>query len=155
MYRWWVFLHVAGAVGFLFSHGVASAITFRLRRVRDPKAVGALIELSRSTVIPFYGSMLLLLGAGVVAGFLGSWWARGWIWTALILLVVTGVVMFALTKSFYGRVYRAAEMEAAGERPIPGQDLHVLLASRRPWLIAILGYGALIVIVWLMVLKPF
>lgn len=155
MYRWWVFLHITGAIGFALSHGVATAITFRLRRVREPEAVGALIELSRSTVIPFYSSMLFLLGAGVVAGFLGSWWGQAWIWTALILLVVTSIVMFALTKSFYGRIYRAAEMEAAGERPIPGQDLHILLASRRPWVIALVGYGALIVIVWLMVLKPF
>jgi uncharacterized membrane protein len=155
MYQWWVFLHIIGAVGFLLSHGVATAITFRLRKERDPAAVSAMIQLSRSTVIPFYASTLVLLTAGIVAGFIGNWWGRAWIWTALIVLVVTSFAMFALTKSFYGRVYRAAEMEAAGERPIPGQDLHILLASKRPWLVAIIGYGALIVIVWLMVLKPF
>jgi uncharacterized membrane protein len=155
MYRLWVFLHVAGAVGFLLSHGVASAVTFRLRRERDPTAVSAMIELSRSTVIPFYVSTLLLLTAGIIAGFVGNWWGSGWIWTALILLIFTGIAMFALTKSFYGRVYRAAETEAAGDRPVPGQDLHILLASKRPWLVAFLGYASLIVIVWLMVLKPF
>jgi uncharacterized membrane protein len=155
VYNWWVLLHIVGAAGFLISHGTATAITFRLRSERDPKKVIALIELSRSTTLWFYGSTLVLLTAGVVAGFMGRWWARGWIWGALFLLIATSIVMFFLTKPYYARVFRAAEGEAAGAPAIPGQDLHVLLDSARPIVISILGFGSLLIILWLMVLKPF
>lgn len=155
MYRWWVFVHILGVVGFLLAHGASVALTFQLRRERDPKKVGALIELSHSTVVAFYASTALLLLGGIVAGFVGGWWSRGWIWVSLVLLVISGIAMAAMASPFYGRVAKAARIEASGGAPVPGQDLYVLLASRLPLVIAGIGFVTLILIVYLMVLKPF
>ena len=42
-----------------------------------------------------YLSLLLLLLTGIAGGFIGSWWSRGWIWAALV-LVITGIVLLYL-----------------------------------------------------------
>lgn len=155
MYRWWVFVHIVGVVGFLLAHGTSIALTFHLRRERDAKKVGGLIELSRSTTIAMYASTALLLLGGIVAAFIGDLWSKGWIWLSLVLLVLAGISMGAMATPFYGKVAKAARIQASGGAPVPGQDLDVLLSSRRPLVIAGIGFVALIAIVYLMVLKPF
>lgn len=155
MYGWWVFLHIVGAAGFLLSHGTSAAIAFRLRRERDPNKVIALIELSRSTYTALYVSIVLLLAGGIVAGFVGHWWGRGWIWTALALMIVLIVVMGIVGTPYYARVLQAAQTEASGDSPVPGQNVDLLLRSPRPIILMVTGFGGLLVILWLMVLKPF
>jgi hypothetical protein len=88
-YTWWVFLHIAGVFGFLIAHGVSVGVAFRLRRERDPKRIMALLDLSNSSITLLYVSLLLLIGGGVVAGFVGDWWGDGWIWVSLGTLIVT------------------------------------------------------------------
>ena len=107
MYTWWRFLHVLGALGFLAAHGATAAVAMRLRKERDPAKIRALLGLSRSTRPWMYVSLLLLIAAGVIAGFQGHWWDEGWIWTALILLVVLLVAAFPLAVPYYVRVRRA------------------------------------------------
>lgn len=155
MYRWWVLLHIIGAVGFLLSHGASTTVAFKLLRERDPRKVVTLIELSRSSMSYLYGSILILLVAGIVAGFMGGWWARGWIWAALFILIGLMVIMFVFGSRYYTRVLDAARIQEAGGSPVPGQDLRVILASPQPLVVAVIGFAGLLVILWLMVLKPF
>jgi uncharacterized membrane protein len=155
VYRWWVFLHVAGAFGFLLSHGTAVAVMFRLRKERDRAKISALSSLSASTVGPMYISLGVILAAGVIAGFQGRWWGEGWIWTALATLVVVGALMFPLGTLYYRKVRSAELLDEFGEPDISDEELDVLLLSGRPWLLAVLGFGSLLVILWLMMFKPF
>ncbi len=151
MYTWWRFLHVVGAFGFLAAHGATAAVAMRLRKERDPAKIRALLGLSRSTRPWMYVSLLLLIAAGVVAGFQGHWWDEGWIWTALILLVVLLVAAVPLAVPYYVRVRRAV----AEGSDTPPEELDTLLLSPRPIVIAVVESAGLVVIVWLMVLKPF
>ena len=80
MYEWWVFLHVVGVFGFLASHGVSMGVLVRLRSERDPVRVDELLQLSGRTSAMFYVFLVVLIGAGIVTGFLGDWWGQGWIW---------------------------------------------------------------------------
>lgn len=155
MYRLWVFLHLLGVFGFLLAHGVSVAVTFRLRRERDPVKVGSLIQLSRSSIGMFWGSTGLLLLGGIAAGFQGNWWSQGWIWASLGIVVLVSVAMFIVATPYYGRVQRAAEIQASGGSPVPGQDLRVLLVSSRALVVSAIGFAGLFVILWLMVFKPF
>jgi uncharacterized membrane protein len=140
-----------GALGFLAAHGATAAVAMRLRKERDPAKIRALLGLSRSTRPWMYISLLLLIAAGVVAGFQGHWWDQGWIWTALVLLVVLLVAAFPLAVPYYMKVRRAVAEDAA----TTPDELEGLLLSPRPIVIAVVEAAGLVVIVWLMVFKPF
>jgi hypothetical protein len=149
--------------GFLLAHGSSSVVAFRLRRERDPARVAALLDLSSSSLALLYGSLLLLLGAGIVAGFLGHWWGQGWIWTGLGLLVGLMIAMYASASTYYDRVRQAVGVQtysqkrkdiAPGPQAAP-EEIDALLRSLRPFLVATIGGAGLLVILWLMMFKPF
>jgi hypothetical protein len=166
VYRWWVFLHILGAFGFLLAHGVSVAMALALRREREPERIKALLDLSRVYIGVAYASLLVLLTGGIVSGFIGHWWGAGWIWTALVLLIALAVGMSWVGTSFYDRVRIAVGTEPVlgsrrkawlADRPPAAApaELDALLTSNRPVLLAWMGVIGLAVILWLMVLKPF
>jgi hypothetical protein len=166
VYRWWVFVHILGAFGFLLAHGVSVAMALSLRRDRDPERIKALLDLSRVSIGLAYISLIVLLTGGIVSGFLGHWWRQGWIWTALALLIALIVAMGWLGTSFYDQVRIAVGTQPTlGSRrkawlrdqppPASASELSALLASNRPIVMAWMGVIGLAVILWLMVLKPF
>lgn len=157
MYQWLVFLHVLGVFGFLLAHGVSLFVGFRVQREKDIHAVRALLGLSASAVMWTSLSLLVLLIGGIGAGFVGNWWSHGWIWAALGVFVV----VWALMSIFSGPAFRRARMAVGftGPRTIDesviGDDLAVRLADLRPWLPTVIGGVGLVILLWLMVLKPF
>jgi hypothetical protein len=72
-YPWVVLAHVLGAFGFVFAHGVSAFVAFRLRAARSPEQVTTLMGLSSSSLTLAYASLLVLLVAGIAAGFMGDW----------------------------------------------------------------------------------
>jgi MFS family permease len=163
VYRWWVFGHILGAFVFLLAHGVSMSVALALRRERGPERIRALLGLSSPALAVAGFSLLAVLATGIVAGFLGHWWDRGWIWAALGVLVALWVSMSILGTRFYDRVrlavgadplYGAKKMK---ERPPPAtpEELDALLSASRPFLLAWMGVIGLALILWLMVLKPF
>jgi hypothetical protein len=162
MYRWIVFLHVAGVFGFLLSHGSSAGVAFALRRERNPERIRALLDLSGSAMSVFYVSLLVMLVAGIVSGFMGHWWGRGWIWLSLGLLVGMMVGMWFLGSTHYHQVRKAVGlpyMEGGKPRdpvePATPEALDALLARGQPVLLAVIGYGGTLVIAGLMWFKPF
>src|SRR5919112_3916956 len=87
MYGLVVFLHVLGAFAFVAAHGVSMFAAFRLQGERDRSRQATLLELSQMGVGASYVGLLLLLVAGILAGFIGDHWGRGWIWGALGTLI--------------------------------------------------------------------
>jgi hypothetical protein len=154
-YQWWVYLHIIGVFGFLLAHGVSVAVAFRVRKERDPARILSLLELSASATSGMYGSLLLLLGGGIVAGFLGEWWGDGWIWTALAALLVTMGVMYAVATNYYKRLRTIAGAMAEGSQAVSETQLADVLSGPRPWILAIVGFGSLLFILYLMMFKPF
>lgn len=161
MYALVVVLHVLGAFAFVMAHGVSMLVAFRLRGERDRGRQATLLELSGQSVGIMYIGLALLLVAGIVAGFMGDHWGRLWIWVALATLVVVITVMYVVATPFYGRM-RAAAGVAGSEQtaarlqpPATPADLDALAISNRPMLLAAVGGIGLVVIVWLMLAKPF
>lgn len=161
MYEWIVLLHVLGAFAFVAAHGVSMVTAFRLRSERDRARQAALLETSVIGVYAMYGGLLLLLIGGVWAGFAGGHWARLWIWVSLAILVVVIAVMYAVATPFYGRMRAAtghpqyAERASQFKPPATEADLDRLATSNVPIVLAAVGGIGLVLIVWLMVLKPF
>ena len=162
LYRWLVYLHILGAFGFLLAHGGSVSAVFRVRREQTPDGLRAILQLSNASFNVMYGSLLLMIVAGVVSGFLGHWWGGAWIWASLALLVVTAVGMFFLATGFFNRLRRAAGLswfdgrrERPAEPPAAPEEIARLKASGRPVLTTVLGLLPIALIVWLMVFKPF
>jgi hypothetical protein len=156
-----VLLHVLGAFAFVAAHGVSMFAAFRLQGERDRSRQATLLELSQMGVGASYVGLLLLLVAGILAGFMGNHWDRGWIWAALGTLVAVAIAMYAVATPFYGRMRAAAGVGGMGRSadqfkpPATDADLDALPGSNRPMLLATIGGIGLVVIVWLMMLKPF
>ena len=162
MYIWVIFLHVVSVLGFLLAHGASAAVMFRVRSEREPGRIQALLDLANTVGGLVAITALLLFITGIVGGFMGHWWGRGWIWAALVLLLAISFVMSFLGRLYFDRVRRAigvatAEDRKKGLRPaaLPPEQLTAVLASGRPMLLAGVGLGGLTVITWLMMFKPF
>jgi uncharacterized membrane protein len=161
MYPVLVFLHIVSVFGFLMAHGVSAGVAFRLKTERNPDKVRALLELSAATYPVMYGSLLLLLVLGVVLGFMGSGWSRGWIWLSLILLVVIYIVMVRFGSRVYGEARRLSGLPYFDRgRPHPpiepgtSVEINAVLDQGRPTLLTVSGFGSIVIIAWLMMFKP-
>lgn len=161
-YPWIKLLHVIGAFGFVLAHGASAFAAMRIRDEREPGRVAALLDLSGTSLGLMYISLMVLLAAGVAAGFVGAFWGRAWIWVAIAVLVIVVVAMYPLGSQHYAKVRRAVGQKAYSDpkdAPPPAllapDELAALLASPRPFILAGLGGIGLVVILWLMVVKPF
>ncbi len=161
-YPWIVLIHVAGGFGFVLGHGASVIVAFRLRSERDPARVSALLDLSSGSLGMMYGALLVLLIAGIAAGFVGGHWGQAWIWVALGVFIVIVVAMYPLGSQHYAKVRRAFGLKTYQDKadvpapePASAAEQAALLASPQPWILAILGGGGLLIILWLMVVKPF
>jgi hypothetical protein len=161
-YNWVVFVHVAGAFGFALAHGTSAAVALKLRGERDVSRVQALLDLSQIATMAMYLGLVLLLIGGITAAFMAGLWGRGWIWTAIAILVVMIGFMYARASRYYGELRRAAGLrwyipgKGSGEAGASNSaELSRLLALPRPMELAGVGAVGLLAIIWLMVLKPF
>ena len=155
MYQWWVFVHLLGVFAFLISHGVSMTVAVRLRSERDARKVSSLLELSGTATQALYISLVILLAGGIVAGFQGHWWSDGWIWGAIIVLIITTIAMWAVATPYYRRVRTIAAAKAEGGTSVSDEQFDQVLKSGKSTLVMAIGAVGLLLILYLMVLKPF
>lgn len=142
MYQWIVFIHIASVLGLLIVHPVT--VAFHLKQERNDVRIRELLEVTEAASTLrwiFFGLVIL---SGVALGFLGSWWSTAWIWAALVIFVLIGLVM-----NLYGgrTIDRIADTRDDAE-------MERLLARFRPWILGVTGAGGLLVILYLMLFKP-
>ena len=145
LYTWLKFFHLLGLTLFLFSHGISAGTSFAVRGAVSGMT-HQLLVLSQRTAALFYPGLLVVVVTGVWMAFIGSWWSHGWVWAAIAVLVVTIGAMSALSRPYYMARQAAAKSD---------QDVAVALKQARPGLLAWIGSIALLLLVGLMVLKPF
>jgi hypothetical protein len=151
LYRLLRFLHILGAFGFIAAHGATATVTFVMRREREPERIRTMLDLSRSTRHLMYSSFLTLLGAGIAAGIIGGWFRSGWwIWTSLALLFVLFAAAFPLAVPYFRAIRRELDREVTDRA-----TLDALLASPRGLFLAWFETIGLLIIIYLMVFKPF
>jgi len=166
LHTWIVFIHVAGVLIFLLGHGVSAAVALRLRAEREPAAVRTLVDLSRRSMTVMSIGGLMWLVAGIVAGFTGragaGWWTSGtyWIWVSLALAIAIIIVMTPWGRLYLNRVRAAVGVDVKTGAVDPAYQvdpaaLDAAIASGKPELLAAIGVGGILVILWLMVFKPF
>lgn len=159
---WIIFAHVLGAFLFVAGHGVSMLVAFRLRAESNRARMAALLDLSGVALGLAYAGLLLLLVGGIVAGIVLGSWGRAWIWVSLVLLVVIGVAMTPLGILYFNRIrlaigIRTRNLKPTDPDPVPASDeaLAALTQARNPELLLAIGGGGFLVILWLMLFKPF
>lgn len=155
-----VFVHAATILLFFIAHGTSMAVAFKLKRETDPSRVRALLELSRFAMgIPAITFVLIGLVSGIAAGFLGDWWGTAWIWISIALFVVVGGLMTPLATTRLSRIGAAAGVpQGKGADVTVDEDpegMRRLIAAWNPLPVAAMGLTTFLVILWLMMTKPF
>jgi uncharacterized membrane protein len=154
-YTWWKFLHVAGVIAFVMFHGASMMVAVRVRKERDRAKIAAITQLSGSSLMGMYVSLLWLTVFGVIAGIQGQWWNDGWFWISIVLLVVAVGEMSAVARPYYQRVKEAIEVRPSGVPRRSDEELDEILRSRVGLWNMAFGLAVLAAIAWLMIFKPF
>lgn len=153
-YNWWKFIHLIGVVAFMAAHGTSMAATVMVRRMRDPQRISGVLQLSATTVLAFYVSTLVLLVGGIGAGLQGRWFEQGWIWLSMGLFVAIGILMFPMARGYFRRIRTVIELMESGTA-VTQEDFVRVLNSGNPMITVATGSVVILLIVYLMVLKPF
>ncbi len=153
-YNWWKFIHLIGVVAFMAAHGTSMAATVMVRRMRDPQRISGVLQLSATTVLAFYVSTLVLLVGGIGAGLQGRWFEQGWIWLSVGLFVAIGILMFPMARGYFRRIRTVIELMESGTA-VTQEDFVRVLNSGNPMVTVATGSVVILLIVYLMVLKPF
>lgn len=159
---WIIFLHVVGAFMFVAGHGVSMFVAFQVKRERDRAKLGALLDLSGWSLGLAGIGLLILLVAGILAGIVLNSWDKSWIWISLGLFIVITLLMTPIGSAYFTSARRAIGQRTRGLKagdpdPVPVNDaeLGAILDSPRPRLLLTIGGVGFLVILWLMMFKPF
>jgi hypothetical protein len=159
---WILFLHVAGTFVFVAGHGVSMFVAFQLRKERDRARIAALLDLSGWSLGTAGIGLLVLFLSGILAGVVLGSFDKAWIWIALVLFIVIAGLMTPVGGKYFTGLrlalgQRTRGLKPADPDPMPASDavLEGLLVSRAPEALLLLGGGGFLVILWLMMFRPF
>jgi hypothetical protein len=155
LYPWFVLAHLVGLVLFAMTHGASAFMAFRLRAERDPVVVDSLLKVGQLSVGPMYIGLLLLIVGGLGAAASADYWGKPWIIASIVVFIVVLVAMWSVASPYYMGMRKALEERGPDGRPvIEPAALARMLDSRRPEILTAVGTIGLVLLVWLMVIKP-
>ncbi|HEY7702040.1 MAG TPA: DUF2269 family protein [Candidatus Limnocylindrales bacterium] len=155
LYPWFVFAHLAGLVLFAISHGASAFMAFRLRAAPDLRTASALLDVGRLSIGPMYIGLVLLIVGGLGAAAGANLWGRPWLIASIVVFVAVLIVMWAVASPYYMGLRKSIDEKGPdGEPTITWDALRAQLDSRRPDILMAVGTVGLLLLVWLMVIKP-
>jgi small-conductance mechanosensitive channel len=159
---WLVFLHTLSALTFFLAHGASIAMAFKVRSETDFARIRAMLDLSASMFMAMVISFLAMGLTGLVMPFILKIWNKGWIWLSIVLMVAVFFHMVFMNDKRYkhlrrmvGLPYMIGGKEFPAEPPASQADVEAHLKKMKVTDLVIVGYGIPMVVLWLMVFKPF
>jgi hypothetical protein len=158
MYNWVVFLHVTIIFIFLIQHAAEIIVTFKLREQKEPEGIFAIYSFmpdnnSRNLRITYS----LIIITGMIAGFMSTWWKQGWMWTAFGVMIVIWIVMNRVGGSYLTAVDAITDHVLKNKDDTSAIDKfrNDLKARREPEIMTVTSVIGGLMILWLMMFKPF
>jgi len=163
LYPWIKWLHILTVLIFFFTHGTSMTVAFQLTAEKNPDRLRALLDLSRRSLSQMSMSLIAVLLFGLILTFMGPWWKHIWPWLSLVLLIAMSVWMTWQSRTIYSPIRKALGLEymtGVGKenpavQPVSMDEVNSLIARSNPRLLTSIGLIFTLIIVWLMVFKPF
>lgn len=159
---WLIFLHTLSAITFFLGHGTSVAMAFRVRKESDFARIRAMLDLSESTLIVTFVAFLIMGLSGLVMPFILKLWGKGWIWASIILMFVVFFQMVFMNEKRYkilrklvGLPYRQGNKIFPAEPPASQAEVDAHIKKLKVTDLVITGYIIPMIVLWLMVFKPF
>ena len=155
LYPWFVVMHLVGLMLFAISHGASAFMAFRVRGERDPAVVDALLKVGQLSVGPMYLGLVLLAVGGLGAAAGANLWGKTWVIASIAVFIAVLVTMWSVASPYYMGLRKALEVRDVDGRPaMEPAALATMLDTRRPEILTTVGTVGLVLLVWLMVIKP-
>ena len=162
LYPWVVVFHVFFVIAAFGAHGVSAFTMFRVKKETDRVRAAAVLDLSTTALLAAGIGLLVAVILGIVAAAMGGHFGRLWPWAAIVIVVVVWFAMTPIAANPLGEVRKTlglpVRQDKKGDPPRnPGTDaaFEAARARLRPHLVAAIGLVAILILVWLMELKPF
>jgi hypothetical protein len=160
--RWLIFVHILAALTFFLAHGTSAAMAFKIRKETDFKRIGAMLDLSWSTMVLMGVSFLIMGLTGIILPFLIRIWNKGYIWASIVLMLFVFIYMAVFNETTYkqlrrlgGLPYMKGSKQLPAEPPSSPEEVAALLNKTRVTGLVVVGYLIPAFVLWLMVFKPF
>ena len=160
--RWLTFIHVLAAIAFFLFHGVSATMAFRVRRETDFARIRAMLDLSSSVMIPMGIAFGIMGLTGLIMPFLAHLWDRVYIWISIALILGVFIYMAVFNETHYkqlrrlvGLPYMKGNKEYPAEPPSSPEEVAAHLKRTNVAALAAAGYGVPVIVLWLMIFKPF
>jgi hypothetical protein len=159
---WLVFLHTLSAFTFFLAHGASMAMAFKLRTETDFARIRALLDLSASSIGVMFVAFLAMGLTGLIMPFILRIWNKGWIWASIILMILVFFQMVFMNEKRYkplrrlvGLPYMIGGNHFPAEEPASQAEIQAHIKTLKVTDLVIVGYGIPMIVLWLMVFKPF
>lgn len=160
--RWLIFVHILAALTFFLAHGTSAAMAFKIRKETDFKRIGAMLDLSWSTMVLMGASFLIMGLTGIILPFLIRIWNKGYIWASIVLMLFVFIYMAVFNETTYkqlrrlvGLPYMKGSKQMPAEPPSKPEEVAALLEKTGVTGLVVVGYIIPAIVLWLMVFKPF
>jgi hypothetical protein len=163
LYLWIKWLHILSVLIFFFSHGISMGTAFKLTSEKNPDRLRALLDVSRWSLTLMSNGLIALLVFGLILTFMGPWAKQIWPWLSLVLLIAISVWMTWQSRTVYSPIRKALGLpymtgvgkENPSVEPVSMDEVNALIARQNPRLLTIVGLIFTLLILWLMIFKPF
>jgi hypothetical protein len=159
---WLIFIHILGAITFFLAHGTSIAMAFQLRRETDFARIRALLDLSMSTMAVMFISFLLMGISGLIMPFILKIWNQGWVWASIVLMIIVFLYMVLMNDRRYKHLRRMVGMpymirgdRFPAEQPVSLKEVEAHIRNLPVNDLVLIGYVIPMIVLWLMVFKPF
>ena len=159
---WLIFIHTLGAITFFLAHGTSIAMAFQLRRETDFARIRALLDLSMSTMVAMFIAFMLMGISGLIMPFILKIWNKGWIWASIVLMLIVFFYMVFMNEKRYkhlrrmvGLPYMIGGKRFPAEEPAGQAEVESHIRKIDVNGLVIIGYLIPMIVLWLMVFKPF
>src|SRR5262249_19171112 len=120
----------------------------------QPDSARLLLNLSARGNQAMYLGLLLLGIGGIGAAWNANQLTTSWVVASYVVLLIVLIAMWAIGAGFYYPLREALTPKDASAAPISADELARRVANRRPEALALVGFGGLLILIWLMTLKP-